>query len=684
MQGLPEIFPNTPAQTPAPKPIPIPHQSEVEGLPEPDCGNLEVMEEGEEGDSGDHCPRHDEGISNDSADHAQLQSKSNGELREDEATKAEKGVYIVAPTIEEVRSAHTDLQNILKPQWATGKGYMDLEFDELLKFQLLSMKQSMWMYINPDSGFTRRWIATSVKTANNLEKGPAHAKKVREWTWAFIDDREDLPVNPYGAWSESVIDKHPEIPQELHAHLQSIGKFVKAMDLVDFMDTPKMRLCNGLKKRLDISTAQRRMWKLDYRWTYSELKGQYVDGHEREDVVKYQNEVFLPRWANVKARSWDWANGQPDPLPHEWRIVLWFHDKSTFYANDQHISRWIHKGEKPTPYAKGEGTSEMVADLVSADFGWLWLPDGKEETRVLFKVGKNQEGYFMAEDILKQAEKAIDILEKYYPDQDHVLVYDNASTHQKRPDGSLSARKMPKFTSKPESNWLIEVNAVDANGRQIYAPNGKVLKTKIQMEDATFADGTKQPLYFPLGHEKEGLFKGMQVIMQERGLPTEGLLAQCPDFKCPNKGSTDCCCRQIGSTSPILLGLRVGSKLTAIPTVLRSSSCQNSTANLILLSSVGDMQKKITGITQLLPKKLIWNGICLHLLRLSHLRAWESQSIQIINDPSHSHLLYRASRTRRFMEAYETGVDGKLAMWAQKTYKGHYMPPEKDMYFGWL
>jgi len=29
------------------------------------------------------------------------------------------------------------------------------------------------------------------------------------------------------------------------------------------------------------------MRKLDYRWTYSELKGQYVDGHKREDVVKY-------------------------------------------------------------------------------------------------------------------------------------------------------------------------------------------------------------------------------------------------------------------------------------------------------------------------------------------------------------------------------------------------------------
>ena len=98
-----------------------------------------------------------------------------------------------------------------------------------------------------------------------------------------------------------------------------------------------------------------------------------------------------------------------------------------------------------------------------------------------------------------------------------VLVYNNTMTHLKRLDGALSARKMPKFTSKPESNWLVEVNAVDANGKVIYTPDGKILKTKIQMQDATFADGTKQSLYFPAGHEKEGLFKGMAVRLGMEG-----------------------------------------------------------------------------------------------------------------------------------------------------------------------
>ena len=31
------------------------------------------------------------------------------------------------------------------------------------------------------------------------------------------------------------------------------------------------------------------------------------------------------------------------------------------------------------------------------------------------------------------------------------------------------------------------------------------------------------------------------------------------------------------------------------------------------------------------------------------------------------------------MEAYEIGLGDKLAMWAQKTYKGHRMPPAENI-----
>jgi len=99
-----------------------------------------------------------------------------------------------------------------------------------------------------------------------LQRGPSHAQTLREWVRAFVIDRENLLVKPFGHWNECIIDEDPTIAHEIHAHLQGIRKFVKAMDLVNVMDTPEMRAKSGLKKRIDVSTAQRWMKKLDYCW----------------------------------------------------------------------------------------------------------------------------------------------------------------------------------------------------------------------------------------------------------------------------------------------------------------------------------------------------------------------------------------------------------------------------------
>jgi hypothetical protein len=95
------------------------------------------------------------------------------------------------------------------------------------------------------------------------------------------------------------------------------------------------------------------------------------------------------------------------------RVIVWFHDESTFYAHDQQKKCWVHESEKAVPQAKGEGTSLMVADFVSADYGWLCSPDGKEPAWVLFKAGTNRDSYFINEDIVRQTEAAMDIVSKH-------------------------------------------------------------------------------------------------------------------------------------------------------------------------------------------------------------------------------------------------------------------------------
>jgi hypothetical protein len=154
-----------------------------------------------------------------------------------------------------------------------------------------------------------------------------------------------------------------------------------------------------------------------------------------------------------------WVNNHGWDLPHgiTQAIVIWVHDESIFYAHDRRQTGWYHKDATPKPYTKGEGVSLMVADFVSADYGWLRSPDGKEAARVIFRPGKNCEGYFTNEDILSQAQKAMAILSEHYANEDHAFFYDNAPTHLSRSPDALSAMKMPKNPSKPQQNFGVFV-----------------------------------------------------------------------------------------------------------------------------------------------------------------------------------------------------------------------------------
>jgi hypothetical protein len=60
------------------------------------------------------------------------------------------------------------------------------------------------------------------------------------------------------------------------------------------------------------------------------------------------------------------------------------------------------------------------------------------------KPGKNKDSYFSSDDICSQAEEAMEIARQYYPQYEHVFIYDNATTHLKRAPDALSARRMPK------------------------------------------------------------------------------------------------------------------------------------------------------------------------------------------------------------------------------------------------
>ena len=71
----------------------------------------------------------------------------------------------------------------------------------------------------------------------------------------------------------------------------------------------------------------------------------------------------------------------------------------------------------------------MSAGLNNINKGELTY--GNSEAQVVFKAGKNRDGYFTAEDLLLQVEKAVDIFEsRTNGTGTGLFMFDNAPSHQ--------------------------------------------------------------------------------------------------------------------------------------------------------------------------------------------------------------------------------------------------------------
>ncbi|GLB43911.1 hypothetical protein LshimejAT787_1500950 [Lyophyllum shimeji] len=653
-------FPTPRASPPPPFAAPVPHptgSNDPDELYTLDDDDYYVFDESE--DDENHTPfqeiRDPEGHSD----------PDDGD--EEEATfTSRKGVFVFPPTLEEAESAFKDITRILKPPRAKGQGYKDPGLDRVTTVRLEGIRMFLGTYVRfekANPGHRGNWTKASEETVAVRCEKKNHAVKLREWARAFIDDREEIPENKYGRGSKSAIDDE-DFAQEIHLHLQGIGKYVKAEDIVRYCEKPHVLARLKRTKTISLATARRWMEKMGYRWKKN-FRGQYVDGHERKDVVEYRQNVFLPAMKAFEERLRQWSEEHGWDLPPTmWRaIVIWFHDESTFYAHDRRQSAWYHKNATPTPYRKGEGLSLMVADFVSADHGWLRSPDGKESARVVFRAGVRREGYFTCEDILEQVRRALFILADHFSNEDHVFVYDNATTHLKRADEALSATKMPKGPSKTlETNFGVLVNVLGPDGKPRRDEDGKYLKKKIPMRNGKFADGTVQEFYFPEGHPLAGLFKGMALILTERGYDVSRKKVQCGKSfaNCP-EGATDCCCRRMLYSKPDFVAeeplLRTLCESHGVPVLfLPKFHCE-----LNFIEQCWGYAKRRY---RLLPESSKEEDLERNVLA-------SLEEVPLIS------MRRFATRSLRFMDAYRKNLNGAQAAWAAKKYRGHRTIPDR-------
>ena len=163
------------------------------------------------------------------------------------------GKYQFVPTIADAEAAFADIKNILKPPRKKGPGYLHHGLDDLTHSCVEAMRKFLYKYVAGNS--TALWSAASLETAKDHERGPYQAHLLREWTHAFISNRNDLPKNIYSTWQTSMLDDK-DLAQAINIHLQSLGPWIRTQDIVDFIKLPETIAQFGLDtKSISLSTA---------------------------------------------------------------------------------------------------------------------------------------------------------------------------------------------------------------------------------------------------------------------------------------------------------------------------------------------------------------------------------------------------------------------------------------------
>ena len=161
----------------------------------------------------------------------------------------------------------------------------------------------------------------------------------------------------------------------------------------------------------------------------------------------------------------------------------------------------------------------------------------------MFKPGKNRDGYFKAEDLIAQVDRAMDIFEaKTNGLAQGLFMFDNAPGHLKRADDAISSRKMVKSVlSFFLCRFSLSMRPRDPKRLWAHVPNSPRMRDGFNP-----LTRERQSFYFPNDHPRyPGWFKGMECIIRERGLwPEGGLPAECTGSSRP-KEQSNCCCRHL-------------------------------------------------------------------------------------------------------------------------------------------
>jgi hypothetical protein len=264
----------------------------------------------------------------------------------------------------------------------------DKRVDVVFRSRVTAMAGALALYLDAEVSYT--WKQSSLVVAKLQGHGASYARVIRRWIHQFLNSGK-LPQHGYRGQKSTILEDE-DIALEIQLKLAERAKdrYIRALDVVEIVATEQVQEqleAAGIQHR-QISERTARQWLKRFQWRYSQKKkGMYIDGHEWDDVVAYRQQFVSRFFKDYAPRMFTWdhegnmtrpANGFAIPNNRPFRLILVTHDESTFYANDERKSRWVHQDQKAVTERKGDGMSIMISDFLTSEWGHLASEDGRE------------------------------------------------------------------------------------------------------------------------------------------------------------------------------------------------------------------------------------------------------------------------------------------------------------------
>ncbi len=224
--------------------------------------------------------------------------------------------------------------------WVASLPREDLYSLSLLLFHILM--QDFQLLVYPASKIIGKYLMKNFKT-------------VQKWRVDFVKNEGELPVFLRGRYKRmNTVRKNEELT-ELATHYVRENAFKKgaanltAQSFCTWVNDELLRnatLEPGAPRKISVEVARKWLHEMGFK-VKRITKGVYFDGHERADVVDHRN-VFLNEVASLgflqstNAPNDECAEAVKDVelATNYENTVFWFHDESTFNANDDQTSMW--------------------------------------------------------------------------------------------------------------------------------------------------------------------------------------------------------------------------------------------------------------------------------------------------------------------------------------------------------